>query len=133
MTALTKEQRLERFRQAGMIIGGCREFDKKKLEENKEELLEEPGWVGRFADAMGMDRGNLGKLLSGQRVLSTAMENRLEEAIRSWRHREVTFIRRAILLGAQIESERQAEAEAEREAARLAAEIEDGPAPQIGG
>lgn len=130
MSDNTTHDRLARFRRAGMIIGGCREFDQKK----KDELLEEPGWQGRFADVIGMDRGNLGKILSGQRPLSKQMEDRLEKAIRAWRDREVTFIRRALLLGAQIDAERNAEAAAEREAARLAAELEDdGPAPQIGG
>jgi len=120
MTTLTKEQRLARFRQAAMIIGGCRTFDERG------ELIEEPGWQSRFADAMGMDRGNLGKLLSGQRVLSTAMEDRLEAAIRSWRDREVTFLRRALLLGAQIDAERNAEREAARQAEILAAQLTEG-------
>jgi plasmid maintenance system antidote protein VapI len=113
-----------------MIIGGCRHFDEDG------ELVEEPGWIGRFADVIDVERGNLGKIISGQRTLTRAMEERLESAVRAWKDREVTFIRQAILLSAQIDVERQAEIAAAREAARLAAELENedaGPAPQIGG
>ena len=122
MERLTNEQRLDRFRVAGMILGGCPIDD-------KQHPVEIPGWMTRFADEMGYNRGNLSQILLGHRPLPQALEDKLAQRILQWRDEQIPRIRIALYISAQIETTRRAE----REAEALAAELDDGPAPGFGG
>lgn len=118
--------RLIRFKIGAMMIGGC------PLNENGTPV-ESPGWIGRAADVMEMDRGNLSKVLLGQRTLTDAIEDRLDASIREWRDREVKRIRTALLIAAQISTDRQ-NARNAQQLDDVAAELEDdGPSPRFGG
>lgn len=94
--------RLKRFKIGAMLIGGC------PLNEEGSPV-ESPGWIGRAAEVMSMDRGNLSKVLLGQRTLTDAIEDRLDTSIREWRDREVRRLRVALLIAAQIGAERQSQ------------------------
>jgi hypothetical protein len=118
ISARLADPRLARFKRAGMVLGGCPLDD-------KGEPVESPGWIGRFADVLKIDRGNLSKVLLGQRNLSTETEDRLEAGIRGWVEAEKTRIRIPLRVAAEIATERQFQ--------RMATELDnDGPAPQIG-